>query len=120
MITLFQNRARYDMANAINILGWDKAIEKYPSVKSSLGTSTVGSKGYKPEHFEFYTAVCTIDTDSIEDSFKIHNNPFGDEALEDKITRFTRQHSMSVGDIIKTESNYYMVDSVGFMPIHVQ
>jgi len=120
MITLFQNRARYEMANAINILGWDKAIEKYPSVKSSLGTSTVGSKGYKPEHFEFYTAVCTIDTDSIEDSFKIHNNPFGDEALEDKITRFTRQHSMSVGDIIKTESNYYMVDSVGFMPIHVQ
>tara|TARA_R110002094_G_scaffold220994_1_gene194343 strand:+ start:268 stop:630 length:363 start_codon:yes stop_codon:yes gene_type:complete len=120
MITLFQNRARYDMANAINILGWDKAIEKYPSVKSSLGTSTVGSKGYKPEHFEFYTAVCTIDTNSIEDSFKIHNNPFGDEALEDKITRFTRQHSMSVGDIIKTESNYYMVDSVGFMPIHVQ
>ena len=120
MITLFQNRARYDMANAINILGWDKAIEKYPSVKSSLGTSTVGSKGYKPEHFEFYTAVCTIDTDSIEDSFKIHNNPFGDEALEDKITRFTRQHSMSVGDIIKTKSNYYMVDSVGFMPIHVQ
>ena len=120
MITLFQNRARYDMANAINILGWDKAIEKYPSVKSSLGTSTVGSKGYKPDHFEFYTAVCTIDTDSIEDSFKIHNNPFGDEALEDKITRFTRQHSMSVGDIIKTESNYYMVDSVGFMPIHVQ
>jgi hypothetical protein len=108
------------MANAINILGWDKAIEKYPSVKSSLGTSTVGSKGYKPEHFEFYTAVCNIDTDSIEDSFKIHNNPFGDEALEDKITRFTRQHSMSVGDIIKTESNYYMVDSVGFMPIHVQ
>jgi|TARA_B110000240_G_scaffold192999_1_gene238153 hypothetical protein len=120
MITLFQNRARYDMANAINILGWDKAIEKYPSVKSSLGTSTVGSKGYKPEHFEFYTAVCNIDTDSIEESFKIHNNPFGDEALEDKITRFTRQHSMSVGDIIKTESNYYMVDSVGFMPIHVQ
>ena len=120
MITLFQNTARYEMANAINIHGWDKAIEKYPAIKSSLDTSISGHKNFTPEQFEFYDAVCTIDTDSLEDSFKIHNNPFGDEALEDKITRFTRQHSMSVGDIIKTKSNYYMVDSVGFMPIHVQ
>jgi len=115
MYKLLQNQALSNFHNEINELGWAKAEEKYPEVKAQQAVSFRGSLGYTSDMLVHYTHVADIDANTVEDAFFMHNNPYGDETLEKQITRYGRQHSMSVGDILVAEhGGLYMCDRMGF------
>lgn len=115
MYKLLQNQALSNFHNEINDLGWDKACEQIPAVKAALDCSHLGTQGFTEDMLVHYTHVADIDANTEEDAFFIHNNPYGDELLEANITRYGRQHSMMVGDILVAEDGgLYMVDPMSF------
>lgn len=114
MYKLLQNQAVSNLHNEINRLGWGAAAEQYPEVKAHLDAS-LGADKFSNTFLPYYTHVADIDANTLEDAFFIHNNPEGDEILEEQITRYGRQHSMSVGDILVAEDGgLYMCDIFGF------
>ena len=114
MITLLQNSSMREHHDEINSLGWDGVTAKYPAIRAAMDTSFDGSKKFDSKTFEFWSKVAEIDTTDLDDAFHIHNC-----GIEEKITRFATQHSMSIGDIIFDGTNYHMVDPEGFAKISV-
>ena len=114
MYKLLQNQAVSNLHNEINDLGWGAAAEQYPEVKAHLDAS-LGADKFSITFLPHYTHVADIDANTLEDAFFIHNNPHGDEILEEQITRYTNQHSMSVGDLLVDEwGSMFIVDTFGF------
>ena len=114
MYKLLQNQALSNLHNEINELGWGAAAEQYPEVKAHLDAS-LGADKFSITFLPYYTHVADIDANTLEDAFYMHNNPMGDPILEEQITRYTSQHSMSVGDLLIDEKgNIYMCDPIGF------
>jgi hypothetical protein len=114
MITLFQNNSKRAHHDEINDLGWEGVIAKYPAIGAAMNTEMRGSKKFDPKTFEFWSKVAEIDTKDLEEAFHIHNC-----RIEDKITRFDTQHSMSIGDILFDGACYFMCDPEGFAKIAV-
>ena len=114
MYKLLQNQAVSNFHNEINDLGWGAAADKYPAIHAHL-QATLGSDKFSISFLPHYTHVADIDANTHEDAFYIHNNPQGDEILEQQITRYGRQHSMSVGDLLVDEKgDIYICDLFGF------
>ena len=114
MYKLLQNQALSNLQKEINDLGWDAATDKYPEINAHMQAYR-GSENFDMSYLPYYTHVADIDANNKEDAFRIHNNPQGDEILEQQITRYSRQHSMSVGDLLVDEKgNIYMCDIFGF------
>jgi hypothetical protein len=118
---LFQNPVIAQHCDAINKAG-EAAGELLPAYKVYRDIGCFGSKRWEPEFFAHYVLVADIDTDELEEAFAIHNRVGAFDSPEDeaRIKRHGRQHSMSVGDILEHEGQYWMVDGVGFTPIDVR
>ncbi len=65
---------------------------------------------FKPEFFEHYSHVCTVDATNMEVAFHLMNL-WEDES---KIKRFGPCSSMSVGDILEMDGKFYRCASFGF------
>lgn len=103
-----------------NEMGRTRALLEMPIIEAQLATSMGGVEAMLPEYEQFYTEVSVITAKDEEDAFYVHNNPYGKPELEEQIERFSMQHSMSVGDILVTESGKaMMVDGFGFSEIEV-
>ena len=115
MYKLLQNQALRTFHNEINELGWEGICEQNPAVKAALDCQTFGTERFTLDMLPHYTHVADIDANNTEDAFVMHNNPTGDEILEQQITRYGTQHSLSVGDILEAEDGgLYMCDPMGF------
>ena len=114
MIKLLQNNSKLEHYEEINTLGWGGAIAKFPAIAAAMDTSFDGSKKFDSKTFEFWSKVAEIDTTDLDDAFRIHNC-----GIEEKITRFATQHSMSIGDILFDGTDYFMCDPSGFEKIAV-
>jgi hypothetical protein len=115
MYKLLQNQALTNFHNEINELGWEKACETYPSIQAKMDCQHYGTERFTLDMLPHYTHVADIDANELEDAFFIHNNPHGDPILEEQITRYATQHSLSVGDILEAEDGgLYMCDPMGF------
>lgn len=115
MYKLLQNQALMNNHNEINRLGWEASCMKYPEVRAALDCSHRGSEVFTQDMLVHYTHVADIDANTTEDAFVIHNNPAGNPDFEACITRYGRQHSMSVGDILVAEDGgCYICDPMGF------
>ena len=105
----------YDAVEICSLAGSHlKAAEMYPEYKIHLDVMLSGSAAFKQEDFKYYSQVAVIEAKSLDDVFKI-----GNVGPEDKITRFGRMHSLSVGDIIGIDGKYVMIDGFGFAEIDV-
>lgn len=102
MLKLLQNQALRTYHKEINTLGWDAAMKQYPAVEAHM-TVSIRDKNFTMDMMQYYTHVADIDTNDLEDAFTVHNNPAGNPAFEALITRYDRQHSMSVGDVLVDE-----------------
>lgn len=110
MYKLLQNQALRNFHNEINELGWDKASKEFPAVKAAMDVNFRGSELFTLDMVAYYTHVADIAVNDLEEAFHVHN--IQDES---KITRYGRQHSMSVGDLLVAEDGgMYMVDGYGF------
>ena len=118
---LFQNPVISRHCAAINKAG-GAAEELLPAYKVYRDIGVFGSKRWEPEFFAHYVLVADIATDELEEAFAIHNRVGSFDSPEDeaRIKRHGRQHSMSVGDILEHDGQYWMVDGVGFTPIDVR
>ena len=111
-------RSEYD---AVNEMGWAEAMAKFPRVEAQQAVRIGGAKAYVPEYSQYYVNVSDIEANDLENAFFVHNNPFGNEALEEQITRYAEQYSMSVGDVLVDEDGKsFIVDGFGFEEIDFQ
>ena len=111
-------RSEYD---AVNEMGWTEAMAKFPRVEAQQAVRIGGAKAYVSEYSQYYVNVSDIEANDLENAFFVHNNPFGNEALEEQITRYAEQYSMSVGDIlIDEDGKSFIVDGFGFKEIDFQ
>ena len=69
------------------------------------------SSAFKPEdHLDKYVHVANLDVETLNEAFEV-----GNIGPEEKYTRFSRMHSISVGDIlVKDNADTYIVARAGF------
>jgi len=132
LFKIYQNHAVKNNHEIVNQLGWDGASKKLPGVHAHL-EMTWGDDASKwnKEFFEFYSVEATVDikTDSdevmtnleqvfsssnccgnnFEQTGNIYNNIHG------------KAHSLSVGDLVKTESGeFFLCCGHGFAKVEVK
>jgi hypothetical protein len=110
--TVLQYHMSHAVADSINELGWEKAIELHPEVKIGREVRFGGSEGFSSWMSKYYVPVAHIDAVSLDGVFHI-----GNVGPENKIDRIgNRMHCVSVGDIIRDNKTgtYHMVDCIGF------
>ena len=109
MLKLLQNQALNTYHNEINDLGWDAAMKQFPAVEAHMAV-TLYDENFTMDMMQFYTHVADINTNDLEEAFHIHN-----VQIENKIIRYGRQHSMSVGDVLVDEAGkVFLCASIGF------
>ena len=103
----------------INRFGLDVMFERDPAIKSAWDARHKGSKSFKANTFKHWAKVSDIQATDLEDCFYQQNNPYGLEECEARLTRYARQWSMSVGDIVFDGASYHMCDNAGWTAIQV-
>ena len=110
MYKLFQISVPREQYDEVNKLGWSEAIVKYPLIEASQALRMSGSEAYVTEYDALFTHVADLDADNLEEAFRLHN--FQEE---DKIKRYAKQHSLSVGDICVGEyGDVHICDNFGW------
>ena len=110
MYKLFQISVPSEQYDEVNKLGWSEAMVKYPLIEASQALRMSGSEAYVTEYDALFTHVADLDADNLEEAFRLHN--FQEE---DKITRYAKQHSLSVGDICVGEyGDVHICDNFGW------
>jgi len=110
MYKLFQISVPREQMLEVNRLGWAEAFKKYPLVEAQQALCMGGSESWVTSYDSLFTHVADLAADNLEEAFRLHN--FQEE---DKITRYARQHSLSVGDILVGEyGDAHMCDNSGW------
>lgn len=118
---LFQIAVPRSEFDAVNEMGWAEAMAKFPRVEAQQAVRVGGAKAYVSEYSQYYVNVSDIEANDLDNAFFVHNNPYGSEALEEQITRYAEQFSMSVGDVLVDEDGKsFIVDNFGFEEIDFQ
>lgn len=115
MMNVYQNQALLENGKKINKLGWEEAMAQIPEVKAQQDCS-FGAKGWQPEYFQYYKKVAKVAGEELEFAFKAMNIW---EGYEKYIIMCAKAHSLSVGDIVELNDEYFMVDSFGFKKVEV-
>ena len=90
-----------EASDHLNKVGWGGDFGDFPEIAIQRDVKFSGSENYEPwmeEHFSSVARVTGVDT--LEDVFHVGNG-YGPEGS--CIQKFTRMHSVSVGDIIVNE-----------------
>ena len=115
---LFQFKLSDDARDHLNSVGWDGDFSKFPEIAIQRDVSFMGgSEKFEPWMEEYYIEVAKIEgAIQMEDVFAIGNGYGGAGTC---ITKYKPMHSMSVGDIVVSESTglAYMCDSEGWSNI---
>jgi len=83
-----------------------------------INISLQGSKAWDSTFWKFFTPVATVRTTDLDRAFAIMNLWNADE--EHLVERHASLHSLSVGDILKRDDKFYMVEPWGFAEIQVE
>jgi hypothetical protein len=109
IFTVYQIDLR-DIKDLINEEGWDCHVKSVAYCQATLHNDPSVSV----MHFDsVYTKVAEVVADDLNHVFEV-----GNIGPEDRITRLSRMHSFSVGDIIEdAEGNRWMIAGSGFTPL---
>ena len=80
-------------------------------------TTSFGSKKWVPEYKPFYSHVLEVEAEGLEDVFAVANGVPKDNARI--VKEIQSWHSLSVGDIVEVDREYFMVDPIGFNKIEM-
>lgn len=107
-----------EASDHLNKVGWGGDFGDFPEIKIHRDVKfSGGSKHYEPWMEEHFTSVARVTgVDTLEDVFHVGNG-YGPEGS--CIQKFTRMHSVSVGDIVVNEKcgTAWMVDGEGWSHI---
>jgi hypothetical protein len=101
----------------LNKVGWDGDFGDFPEIKIQRDVKFGGSENFEPWMEDHFTSVARVTgVDTLEDVFHTGNG-YGPEGS--CIQKFTRMHSVSVGDIIVNEKcgTAWMCESEGWSNI---
>lgn len=110
--SVYQYHMSREAVELVNSVGFDSAIALQPEIAIRREVCFFGSENFESWMLAHYTKVAEVECGDLDDVFHIGNG-YGDQS---KIRRVAdRMHSVSVGDIIKTQDGYlWMVDPEGF------
>lgn len=103
-----------EASDHLNKVGWDGDFGDFPEIKIQRDVKFGGSEHYESWMEDHFTSVARVTgVDNLEDVFHVGNG-YGPEGS--CIEKFTRMHSVSVGDIIVNEKcgTAWMVESAGW------
>ena len=90
-----------EASDRLNKVGWDGDFGDFPEIKIQRDVKFSGSENFEPWMEDHFTSVARVTgVDTLEDVFDVGNG-YGPEGS--CIQKFTRMHSVSVGDIIVNE-----------------
>lgn len=113
MIKLYQNQMSDSLSSYVNQHGHAAAEIEFPEYAVKMKTMLKFQKIDRSD-LAYYECVAKIDTDDLEDAFKIGN--IGPAEKIEKM-RGRRPHSMSVGDVCELDGKFYQVMGCGFEEI---
>lgn len=116
MMNVYQNKALFENSDKVNKLGWEEAMKQIPAVKAQQDCS-FGAKGWNPEYFQYFKKVAKVAGEDLEFAFKAMNIW---EGYEKYVIMVSKAHSLSVGDIVELNDDYFMVDPFGFKKVEVK
>jgi len=103
-----------EASDHLNKVGWCGDFGDFPEIAIHRDVKFSGSENFEPWMEEHFTSVARVTgVDTLEDVFHVGNG-YGPEGS--CIQKFTRMHSVSVGDIIVNEKcgTAWMVDGEGW------
>ena len=106
-----------EASDHLNSVGWDGDFGDFPEIVIQRDVKFSGSENFEPWMEDHFTSVARVTgVDTLEDVFHVGNG-YGPEGS--CIQKFTRMHSVSVGDIIVNEKcgTAWMCDSEGWSNI---
>ena len=90
-----------DACDHLNSVGWDGDFGDFPEIKIQRDVKFGGSENFEPWMEGHFTSVARVTgVDTLEDVFDVGN---GYGPAGSCVQKFTRMHSVSVGDIIVNE-----------------
>ena len=101
----------------LNSVGWGGDFGDFPEIAIQRDVKFSGSENYESWMEEHFTPVARVEgVDTLEDVFHVGN---GYGPAGSSIQKFTRMHSVSVGDIVVNEKcgTAWMVDGLGWSNI---
>jgi len=110
---VYQIQMTREIADKVNAGETVPAFEARNKMNLDFAGHKIGGLADEALTAGFYTHVANIEADSANDVFEI-----GNMGPESAITRFSRMHSLSVGDlIVDEEGNVMVVANYGFVAI---
>ena len=112
MIQIYQIQLTTDQVAQINAEGHDSV----PAQTAKLAVQFWGAKKFKPEMIEYYSEAYRVDTDDLDQAYEwtnLWNNQAAVDCMGD------RNYSTSVGDIMRCNERFYIVDMFGFTEINL-
>ena len=111
---VYQIRISDAIYNEVNRLdSHDAAAKQFPEYKAHL--DTIRGK-YDNSYLKFYTHVCTIDANDLEQVFER-----GNIGPEHCIERHAPMHSVSVGDLVRDPDGVlHLCASMGWKVVHAE
>ena len=110
---VYQIQMTREIADKVNSGETVPAFEARNKMNLDFAGHKIGGLADEALTAGFYTHVANIEADSANDVFEI-----GNMGPESAITRFSRMHSLSVGDlIVDEEGNVMVVANYGFVAI---
>ena len=106
-----------EASDHLNKVGWGGDFGDFPEIVIQRDVKFSGSENFEPWMEDHFTSVARVTgVDTLEDVFHVGNG-YGPEGS--CIQKFTRMHSVSVGDIIVNEKcgTAWMCDSEGWSNI---
>ena len=106
-----------EASDHLNSVGWDGDFGDFPEIAIHRDVKFSGSENFEPWMEDHFTSVARVTgVDTLEDVFHTGNG-YGPEGS--CIQKFTRMHSVSVGDIIVNEKcgTAWMCESEGWSNI---
>lgn len=110
MISVYQILLTDEDIVKVNARGFEAVPAMMAKTRMGLGFE---SSKFTEDYLQFYTRVYEVDTDDLDEAFEF-TNLWEDE---DKIRRFARGTSTSVGDIFVKDGDCHVVDTFGFVNI---
>ena len=134
-VTLYQIVKTKEMIEFLNSEdgGWENASKKYPAWEAYRALQMTPMDSWKPEYFQHFTAVAKIKTQGLSEAYAIGNAYGGAHTdmvkqgqlvpLIEWITvngrRTPNMRSMSVGDIVQRNDEYFMCEEFGFARVDI-
>lgn len=112
MIKVYQIQLTRAEEFAVNRDGWDST----PKAKAYINRSF--SRTFDPSTFQYYTHVANVDVDDMEAAFEAMNL-WQESKYFRQIKRLSPCSSMSVGDILEKDGEFYRCASFGFDKVSI-